>query len=364
MSFLYKPWTSEYQSQYTWKIRNQFRKPQDILEKQLEELKELQEENFKKLSLLEDSLKSKFIPEDDELYITEKKIVPKKETKEEELVLPKLSDDCNITKAENVEVTTQKRPSSSSSNRSSKSNKSNGSSKSKNASKNTTNKDKCCKSQKDINEQVEALISHYRRDGYGNNPWIGNKPTSFEYEKMKKFPSSKASIKNYDENLKLNRAKMYDAYRKEIDLRRLKQLFPYVNFDELNYNAQTQTYDDGIISGTYLSEYGSQYVNWNRPPAYYAKRFEKCAQKISENYDNNVGTSTVDDSKDDINETVNSLTKNVEKIGLEDEDLEICDQCNGYYMKKEKKSSTNNNSGEASNKDGDKIVMYEKQPPK
>jgi len=48
MSFLYKPWTSEYQSQYTWKLRNNFRKPKDILEKQLEELKQLQEANNKK----------------------------------------------------------------------------------------------------------------------------------------------------------------------------------------------------------------------------------------------------------------------------------------------------------------------------
>jgi len=52
MSFLYKPWTSEYMSQYTWKLRNQFRKPQDILEKQLEELKQLQEENNKKIIII------------------------------------------------------------------------------------------------------------------------------------------------------------------------------------------------------------------------------------------------------------------------------------------------------------------------
>jgi len=41
MSFLYKPWTSEYQSQYTWKLRNQFRKPQDILEKPIRGIKRI-----------------------------------------------------------------------------------------------------------------------------------------------------------------------------------------------------------------------------------------------------------------------------------------------------------------------------------
>jgi len=351
MSFLYKPWTSEYMSQYTWKLRNQFRKPQDILEKQLEELRQLQEENNKKLSLLEDSLRDKFVPDEDELYITEKVL-----KKEDDLVLPKLSDDCNVTKAENV--TTSNRPSSSSSNRSAKSNKSKCSTPAKSGSK----KDVSVKEEKkykDINEQVDALVSHYRRDGYDNKPFIGNKPTSFEYEKMKKLPSSTTTIKNYDENLKLKRAKIYDDYRKEIDLRRLKQLFPYINFDELNYNAQTQTYDDGIISGTYLSEYGSQYVNWSCPPLPYSRRFEKCAQKISANYDNNVGTSTSEDKKngiDNIQGTINSVSKDLEKLKIEDEDVEICSKCNGYYFKKDKASSTNAN--------GDKIVMYDKQPPK
>jgi len=329
MSFLYKPWTSEYMSQYTWKLRNQFRKPQDILEKQLEELRQLQEENNKKLSLLEDSLRDKFVPDEDELYITEKVL-----KKEDDLVLPKLSDDCNVTKAENV--TTSNRPSSSSSNRSAKSNKSKCSTPAKSGSK----KDVSVKEEKkykDINEQVDALVSHYRRDGYDNKPFIGNKPTSFEYEKMKKLPSSTTTIKNYDENLKLKRAKIYDDYRKEIDLRRLKQLFPYINFDELNYNAQTQTYDDGIISGTYLSEYGSQYVNWSCPPLPYSRRFEKCAQKISANYDNNVGTSTSEDKKngiDNIQGTINSVSKDLEKLKIEDEDVEICSKCNGYYFKK------------------------------
>ncbi|OUM64969.1 hypothetical protein PIROE2DRAFT_8113 [Piromyces sp. E2] len=185
MSFLYKPWTSEYQSQYTWKLRNQFRKPQDILEKQLEELKQLQDENFKKLSLLEDSLREKFIPDDDELYITERKV-----KKEEELVLPKLSDDCNVTRAENVELPPINRPSSISSNHSSKSNKA--------KSCKSPNVEPCVKEDKkhkEVNEQVDELIAHYRRDGYGNNPWIGNKPTSFEYEKMKKLPTSKTYIK-------------------------------------------------------------------------------------------------------------------------------------------------------------------------
>jgi len=208
----------------------------------------------------------------------------------------------------------------------------------------------------DINEQVDALVSHYRRDGYDNKPWIGNKPTSFEYEKMRKLPTSKTNIKNYDENLKLKRAKLYDDYRKEIDLRRLKQLFPYVNFDELNYNAQTQTYDDGIISGTYLSEYGSQYVNWSCPPLPYSRHFEKCAKKISANYDNNVGTSTSEDKKNGL-DNIDSVTKSMEKLKVEDEDVEICNKCNGYYFKKDKKASNANASG-------DKIVMYEKQPPK
>jgi len=355
MSFLYKPWTSEYQSQYTWKLRNQFRKPQDILEKQLEELKQLQDENNRKLSLLENSLRDKFIPDDDELYITEK--IAKKE---EELVLPKLSENCNVTKAENANP--PNRPSSSTSNHSSKSNKPKSPTPCKSPASNKDVKEE--KKYKDINEQVDALVSHYRRDGYDNKPWIGNKPTSFEYEKMKKLPSSKTNIKNYDENLKLKRAKIYDEYRKEIDLRRLKQLFPYVNFDDLNYNAQTQTYDDGIISGTYLSEYGSQYVNWSHPPLPYSRLFGKCSQKISANYDNNVGTSTSEDKKnglDNIQSTINSVSKNLEKISLNDEDLEICEKCNGYYFKKEKKASSSNS---GTNANGDKIVMYEKQPPK
>ena len=155
--------------------------------------------------------------------------------------------------------------------------------------------------------------------------------------------------------MKLKRAKIYDEYRKEIDLRRLKQLFPYVNFDDLNYNAQTQTYDDGIISGTYLSEYGSQYVNWSHPPLPYSRLFDRCSHKISANYDNNVGTSTSEDKKnglDNIQNTINTVSKNLEKISLNDDDLEICEKCNGYYFKKEKKAN------------GDKIVMYEKQPPK
>ncbi|ORX53872.1 hypothetical protein BCR36DRAFT_403503 [Piromyces finnis] len=347
MSFLYKPWTSEYQSQYTWKLRNQFRKPQDILEKHLEELKQLQDENFKKLSSLEETLKNKFIPEDDELYITEKKI-----KKEESLVLPKLSDSGNnITKAENVELPPIKRPSSASSNKGSKAG------------------DVGVKEEvkhKEINEQINALISHYRGDGYGNKPFIGNKPTSFEYEKMKKIPTSKTTIKNFDENLKEKRAKIYDAYRKEIDLRRLKHLFPYVNFDELNYNAQTQTYDDGIISGTYLSEYGSQYVNWNHPPFPYSRRFDRCAKKIAEKYENNVGTSTLEDKENNIiSNSITSLSKNIDKLGLNDEDLEICEKCNGYFIKRDNgkvksdvsvKSSTTTNT--------EKIVKFDKQPPK
>jgi len=332
MSFLYKPWTSEYQSQYTWKLRNNFRKPKDILEKQLEELKQLQEANNKKLSMLEYDLKSKFIHDEDELYITERifKKSPSKEveTKKDniavssrdtdDLVLPKLSENTNVTKAEN-----SKNPPSIKSNRSSG-----------------------CRSPKNgavkenkltVDEQVDALISHFRRDGYGNNPWIGNKPTSFEYEKMKKFPPSKATIKDYDENLKLRRAKMYDEYRKEIDLRRLKQLFPYVNFDELNYNAQTQTYDDGIITGTFLSEYGDKYVNWNHPPYPYNRRFERCAQKISRNYDNNVGTSTTEDKKNEHVSSINSLSKQLDqKLAIKDDDLEVCDKCNGYYIKPQK----------------------------
>jgi len=332
MSFLYKPWTSEYQSQYTWKIRNQFRKPQDILEKHLEEIKQLQDENLKKLSLLEESLKGKFVPEEDELGITERKI-----KKEENLVLPKLNtEDGCITKAENVVLPPiTDRPSSAS-----KSVKAEKSCKSPVADDKKEEEKNQEKKHKEVNEQVEALISHYRRDGYGNNPYIGNKPTSFEYEKMKKLPTPLTTIKNYDENLKEKRAKIYDAYRKEIDLRRLKQLFPYVNFDDLNINAQTQTYDDGIICGTYLSEYGAQYVNWSCPPLPYSRRFEKAANKVK-TYENNVGSSTLDDSKKKKEEeitdsTITSLTKNVEKLGLKDEDLEICEKCNGYYIKKEK----------------------------
>eukprot|EP00833_Pecoramyces_ruminatium_P016299 jgi/Orpsp1_1/1190331/evm.model.d7180000078314.1 len=365
MSFLYKPWTSEYQSQYTWKLRNQFRKPQDILEKQLEELKELQDANNKKLSMLENELKTKFIPDDDELYITER--IFKKEAKDvnsndakttkgsEDLVLPKLSDDSNVVKADSCN--NNNRPSSSSSNRSGKSNKANRSSGCKSPNNyvtttTTTTTTTVKETRPSINEQVDALVSHFRRDGYGNNPWLGNKPTSFEYEKMKKLPPSKANIKNYDDNLKLRRAKMYDEYRKEIDLRRLKQLFPYVNFDELNYNAQTQTYDDGIISGTYLSEYGDKYVNWNHPPYPYNKRFERCSQKISQNHDNTVGTSTSEDKKNEAVSSINSLSKQMEKkLVLEDEDLEICEKCNGYYIKPQKTSNTNNTSNNEGSKE-------------
>jgi len=345
MSFLYKPFTSEYQSQYTWKIRNHFRKPQDILEKQLEELKQLQDENFKKLSLLEESLKERFIPEDEDLKITEKKF-----KKEENLVLPKLSaEDGCVTKAENIELPPiVEKPVSVKSEKSSP----------------NTNDKKDEKKHKEVNEQVEALISHYRRDGYGNNPFIGNKPTSFEYEKMKKLPSSTTTIKKYDENLKEKRARIYDEYRKEIDLRRLKQLFPYLNFDELNYNAQTQTYDDGIISGTYLSEYGSQYINWSNPPFPYSRRY---ARK-SKTYENNAGSSTFDDKKKEAAApTVDSLTKNIEKLDLKDEDLEICEKCNGYYLKKEKKNTkakAETAKGAKAATNGDKIVMFDQQPPK
>jgi len=160
------------------------------LEKQLEELKQLQEANNKKLSMLEDDLKSKFIPDEDELYITEKifKKNPSNEGDEkkeeitvssrdtDDLVLPKLSEDTNVTKAENV-----KNPPSVKSNRSSGCR--------------TPNNGAVKENKLTVDEQVDALISHFRRDGYGNNPWIGNKPTSFEYERMKKFPPSKATIK-------------------------------------------------------------------------------------------------------------------------------------------------------------------------
>ena len=155
------------------------------MEKQLEELKQLQDENFKKLSLLEDSLREKFIPEEDELYITERKV------KKDDLVLPKLSDDCNVTKAENIELPPINRPSSSSSNCSSKLNKA----KSPPCKSPNVEPVKEEKKHKEVNQQVDELLSHYRRDGYGNKPWIGNKPTSFEYEKMKKLPSSKTNIK-------------------------------------------------------------------------------------------------------------------------------------------------------------------------
>ncbi len=159
------------------------------MEKQLEELKQLQDENNKKLSLLEDSLRNKFIPDDNDLYISEKKV-----KKEEELVLPKLSNDCNVTKAENVDP--PKRPSSSSSNHSEKANKPKSPTCKSPANGNSKNADvKEEKKYKNIDEQVDALVSHYRRDGYDNKPWIGNKPTSFEYEKMKKLPSSKTNIK-------------------------------------------------------------------------------------------------------------------------------------------------------------------------
>jgi len=57
MSYFYKSWTSEYQSQYTWKLENKYRKPQDILEKQLDELKQYQNESKNKLSLLEKQLR-------------------------------------------------------------------------------------------------------------------------------------------------------------------------------------------------------------------------------------------------------------------------------------------------------------------
>jgi len=336
MSFLYKPFTSEYQSQYTWKLRNQFKKPQDILERQLEELRELQEANQNRLSMLEDELKTKFIPDEDELNITQrvfskdayKKSPPPPEVKppkeSEELVLPKLSDDTNVTKAGSCDAEKQSKCKSPSSD----------------------------KGMLSINDQVDALVSHFRRDGYGNNPWIGNKPTSFEYEKMKKIPPSKANIKCYDDNLKLRRAKMYDEYRKEIDLRRLKQLFPYVNFDELNYNAQTQTYDDGIISGTYLSEYGDKYVNWNHPPYPYNRRFEKCSQMISKNYGNNVGTSTSEDKRNNAT-APNELSKQMEKMLLNDEEFEICDNCSGYYYKQKNVDSN-----------GNKIVTFDEEPPK
>jgi len=181
--------------------------------------------------------------------------------------------------------------------------------------------------------------------------------------------------KNYDENLKAKRARIYDEYRKEIDLRRLKQLFPYVNFDDLNYNAQTQTYDDGIISGTYLSEYGDKYVNWNHPPFPYSRRFDRCAKKVAESYENNVGTSTLEDKKnEDFSTTITSLTKNVEKLGLNDEDLEICEKCNGYYIKKDNGTKSKDGAVKTTTKtttsttttttNGDKIVMFDKQPPK
>ncbi|KAG4105019.1 hypothetical protein H8356DRAFT_1418988 [Neocallimastix lanati (nom. inval.)] len=360
MSFLYKPLTSEYQSQYTWKLRTHNRGPQDILEKQLEELKELQDANKKRLTMLEEEMRSQFIPDEDELKITEREFkpnflsrdndnnfsVPKRET--EELILPKLSDDTNVTKADNRNINNNGRPSSSSSHYSIRSNRGSCSS--------------GYRSPKEVppEKQVDALVGHFRRDGYGNNPWIGNKPTSFEYEKMKRHSSSKANIKNYDDNLVLRRAKLYDEYRKEIDLKRLRFLFPYVNFDELNWNAETQTYDDGVISGTFLSEYGDKYINWSRLPFPYNRRFERTSQKISRNEGNNVGVSTSDDIKNE--ESIHSLTKQMDNnLVLNEENLDFCKRCNGYYIKPNKTSSSDIN--KTVNSCGDNIVTYEQQPP-
>jgi len=360
MYFLYKPLTSEYQSQYTWKLKTHNRGPQDILEKQLEELKELQEANKKRISMIEEEMKSQFLPDEDELYITEREFkqnfppkgynndnvssVPKRET--EDLVLPKLSDNTNVTKADNnnKNINNNGRPSSSSSHCSIRANRSSCSS--------------GCRSPKEVKlapeKQVDALVGHFRRDGYGNNPWIGNKPTSFEYERMKRTPKSYANIKKYDGNLLLRRAKLYDEYRKGIDLKRLKFLFPYVNFDELNWNAETQTYDDGVISGTFLSEYGDKFINWSRLP--YNGRFERTSQKISRNENNNVGTSTSDDKREEAKSSINTKQTDTNLV-INEEDLDFCEKCNGYYIKPKRNISnrTSNN--------GENILTYEQQPP-